>query len=81
MSIMILTASGMLFSAIYSIWLFNRVCFGNLKIQYINKYRDMTRREFFYVFPLAFLTIALGIAPDIILSFTYLSVKGWFNFI
>jgi NADH-quinone oxidoreductase subunit M len=76
-SIMILTASGMLFSSIYSIWLFNRLCFGNIKIEYISEYQDITRREYFCIFPLIFLTLCLGICPDIIFSFTSLTLKSW----
>jgi NADH-quinone oxidoreductase subunit M len=76
MSIMILTATGMLFSSLYSIWLFNRLCFGNLKIQYIGKYKDLSGVEFFCLFPLIILTIILGVAPDIILNMTYREIKN-----
>jgi NADH-quinone oxidoreductase subunit M len=69
-SIMILTASGMLFSSLYSIWLFNRLCFGNVKLQYIGKYKDLTGVEVSCLFPLIILTIIFGIAPDIILTYT-----------
>jgi NADH-quinone oxidoreductase subunit M len=75
-SIMILTATGMLFSSIYSIWLFNRLCFGNLKVQYINKYKEIKGIEFFCLLPLILLTIILGIAPDIILNYTYQEIKN-----
>jgi proton-translocating NADH-quinone oxidoreductase chain M len=75
MSIMILTASGMLFSSLYSIWLFNRLCFGNLKVQYIKKYKDLKGIEFFCLFPLIILTIILGVAPDVILGYTYQEIK------
>jgi len=80
-SIMILTAIGMLFSSIYSIWLFNRLCFGNIKINYIKEYQDLTKREYFVLFPLIFLTILLGVAPDIIFAYTSLAIKGWILFI
>jgi len=76
MSIMLLTATGMLFSSIYSIWLFNRLCFGNLKVQYINKYKDLKGIEFFCLLPLILLTIILGLAPDIVLNYTYQEIKN-----
>jgi NADH-quinone oxidoreductase subunit M len=74
-SMMILTASGMLFSSLYSVWLFNRLCFGNLKVQYVERYKDLSGIEFFCVFPLISLTIMLGVAPDIILDCTYQEIK------
>jgi len=75
-SIMVLTATGMLFSSIYSIWLFNRLCFGNIKIVFIKEYQDLTKREYFCLFPLIFLTVLLGVAPDIVFNYTSLAIKG-----
>jgi NADH:ubiquinone oxidoreductase subunit 4 (subunit M) len=66
----------MLFSSIYSIWLFNRLIFGNPKILYIKNYQDMTFREYLLILPLVFLTLIFGIIPDIILETTYFSVKN-----
>lgn len=76
MSIMMLAASGMLFSSIYSIWLFNRLIFGTPKLVYIKKHQDLTKREFFLILPLVILTIIFGIVPDIILETTYFSIKN-----
>jgi len=80
-SIMVLTATGMLFSSIYSIWLFNRLCFGNIKIVFIKEYQDLTKREYFCLFPLIFLTVLLGVAPDIVFNYTSLAIKGWLLFL
>merc|ERR1712127_40095 len=76
LSVMLIAASGMLFSSVYSIWLFNRLVFGNPKMLYIFEYQDMTRREYFIIFPLAILTILLGILPNIILESTYFTIKN-----
>ena len=76
LSILVLSATGMLFSSIYSIWLFNRLIFGNPKILYIKNYQDMTFREYLLILPLVFLTLIFGIIPDIILETTYFSVKN-----
>jgi NADH:ubiquinone oxidoreductase subunit 4 (subunit M) len=75
-SIMILAASGMLFSSVYSIWLFNRLVFGTPKVVYISAYKDVTRREYYLILPLVILTIIFGIVPDIILETTYFSIKN-----
>jgi NADH:ubiquinone oxidoreductase subunit 4 (subunit M) len=77
---MILAASGMLFSSIYSIWLFNRLVFSSPKLVYIKKHQDMTRREYFLILPLVFLTLLFGIVPDIILETTYFSVKNLISY-
>ena len=68
-------ASGMVLGGAYSLWLFNRVAFGNLKTQYVFRFSDMNRREFSYFFPLLFLMILLGLYPDLFLEPMHLSVS------
>lgn len=75
-----LAGSGMFFSSVYSIWLFNRLAFGSPKLIYIKKYQDLTKREYLLILPLIFLTILLGIVPDIILETTYFSVKNLISY-
>jgi proton-translocating NADH-quinone oxidoreductase chain M len=74
---------GMILAAVYSIWLFNRVMFGNVKSQYISSYSDLeweldpqrgVDRETFMLVPLIFLIIFLGIYPNIILDSVHCSV-------
>lgn len=81
MSIMIIAASGMLFSTIYSMWLFNRVLFGTLKLNYIKKYADLIRKDFFVILPLFISTLILGLYPAIFIDLTYFSIKTWSTFI
>lgn len=69
-------ASGIVLSAAYSIWLFNRIVFGNLNLTFITKYKDLTRQEFFILIPLIFLGILLGIWPDLVLDYIYISIKS-----
>jgi len=45
-------ATGMVLGGGYSLWLFNRVVYGNLKIQYLTSFQDLTLREFFIFLPL-----------------------------
>lgn len=40
------TALSIVLSATYSIWLFNRISFGVLKLQYFDTFQDISRREF-----------------------------------
>jgi len=65
-------ASGMVFGAAYSLWLLNRILFGNLKNYSIKENRDLTRLEFFYLLPFGFLTIFLGLFPEFLFSLVYI---------
>ena len=66
--IAILAAIGTILGAIYSIWLYNRLMFGNLQIEFIQEYADLNKREFFILFWLFSLVIFFGIYPYSILS-------------
>jgi NADH-quinone oxidoreductase subunit M len=66
------SAAGMVLGGAYSLWLQNRILFGNIKKFSINEYSDLTRIEFYYLFPYAFLTIFLGLYPEIIVCFIYI---------
>jgi len=68
----ILASSGMVLSACYALFLYNRVCFGSMS-PYIGpeaQNRDISRREFFVLLPLVLLTLFLGVYPNIILDQT-----------
>jgi NADH-quinone oxidoreductase subunit M len=64
-----LCASGMVLGGCYSLWLLNRLLFGNLKRYAITEYQDLTRFEFCYLLPFAFLTILLGIYPQLLVYY------------
>jgi len=55
---------GMVLGAGYSLWLVNRILFGNVKKYSITVFKDLNRREFALFCPLVFLTFFLGIYPD-----------------
>ncbi len=64
----IFAALGIILSGAYSLWLFNRVAYGNIKMQNINGFSDMSYREFMVLLPLLFLTIFLGLFPNCIID-------------
>jgi NADH-quinone oxidoreductase subunit M len=70
-----LGATGMIIGGCYSLWLFNRVAYGNLKTQYIKSYLDINKREFLIFFPLILGTLIMGIYPKIFLDSTHFSVN------
>nr|YP_010568252.1 NADH dehydrogenase subunit 4 [Cutaneotrichosporon mucoides]UZC57685.1 NADH dehydrogenase subunit 4 [Cutaneotrichosporon mucoides] len=71
----ILGATGIVFSACYSIFLFNRIAFGAYS-QYLAKAKDVTRREFMLLFTLLLPAFVLGIFPNIILNDLHVAVTN-----
>lgn len=80
-NITFLGATGVIIGGCYSLWLFNRIAFGNLKIQYTKKFVDINKREFVTFFPLMIGTLLTGIYPNIFLTTMHSSVNGLIEFI
>lgn len=57
-----LASLGMVLSAGYSIYLYNRVCFG-MPSKYLHYPRDLNRREFYILSSLTFIIFLMGIFP------------------
>ena len=74
-TISFLSATGMVLGGCYSLWLFNRIAYGNLKSQYITNFVDLNEREFLVFLPLLLGTIIMGIYPDIFLNPMHMSVN------
>ncbi len=69
----IIAALGVILCGTYSLWLYNRIIFGNIKVNYTLKFSDMTFREFFIMFPLFIFMLLLGIYPTYFLSYIHLA--------
>jgi len=69
-------ATGMVLGGAYSLWLFNRMAYGNLKIQYLTSFQDITWREFLVFLPLLIGTFVMGIYPEIFLEVMHASVNN-----
>nr|AYR06616.1 NADH dehydrogenase subunit 4 [Renouxia sp.] len=74
--ITLITSISIILSAAYSIWLLNRISFGVLKSQYFVVFQDLSRREFWILFPLFFLVLLMGIIPNIFLDEIHFSVTN-----
>ena len=57
----VLAAVGMVLSASYGLFLYNRVSFGGMSAYMTTAPRDVTRREMYVLGPLAIMTIVLGV--------------------
>jgi proton-translocating NADH-quinone oxidoreductase chain M len=75
-TIAVIGATGMVLGGGYSLWLFNRIAYGNLKVQALKAFSDMNRREFFIQLPLILGTIVMGIYPEIFLDPMHVSVAN-----
>jgi proton-translocating NADH-quinone oxidoreductase chain M len=70
----IIALVGTVVSVLYTIFFYNRLIFGNLKVKYISTWHEITFREHAIVFPLVVLTYTFGIYPNIILDTTVCTV-------
>jgi len=73
--ITILNAFSMIISAAYALFLFNRICYGNLKTQYVNSFLDLNYREFLILLPFIVCSIISGVYSSIFLNSIHVSVN------
>ena len=70
--ITLLTTFSLILSLMYSLFLYNRVFFGTLKIFFIRFYNDLTRLEFIFLFIFLFIVLFFGIFPMFIFDNVYM---------
>jgi len=58
----------------YSLWLCNRILYGNIKYLFLSNFFDLTLKEFFILFLLFFFVIFFGIFPFIFTNYIHFSV-------
>lgn len=69
-------AFGMILSAVYALYLYREVIFGEVVNDKLADIADLTKREWVILTPLAFLTILLGVYPSLITDITAASVEN-----
>ena len=72
--LMILASLSVVLGGSYSLWLCNKILFGNIKQLSLLKFYDLTKREFFIIFPLFLLVIIMGILPYFWLKYLHFSL-------
>jgi len=70
-----LGASGIVLSACYSIFMYNRLSYGSYS-SYLPILKDINRREYYLLIALLIPTILLGIYPNLILDTLHVSVSS-----
>lgn len=73
----LLSLIGVFYSVIYSMLLISRVLFGQFSKNVIY-FSDISRREFFMLLKLLFMTIFLGFFPNLILNCWEFYINTWF---
>lgn len=70
----IISCIGVVLCGTYSLWLFNRIFFGNLKLLYSYKYFDLSIKELTILIPLLTLTFFMGLKPMFFSNLIHLSI-------
>lgn len=71
-----LTATGLILGAVYMLYLYRRIIFGELTKESLKKIKDMSGREIAVFAPLVIVTIWMGIYPVSFLDFMHASVDN-----
>ena len=73
----VLASSSIIFSAAYTIYMFNRIAFGgSFSKDFRKNISDINKREFYILFTLVLFTVALGIYPKPILDGLHYSTSS-----
>ena len=73
----VMASSSIIFSAAYTIFMFNRIAFGGSYSKYFEaNIIDLNKREFYMLFTLVLFTVILGIYPSPILDGLHYSVSS-----
>lgn len=70
----ILSCFGVILCGAYSLWLYNRLIFGNLKFTYTLQFNDLTVKEFFVLIPFFLLVLFMGLYPSFFSTYIHLAV-------
>jgi len=75
----VLGGTSLILGAAYSLWLYNRIAYGNLKTYYIHGFSDLNRREAAIMAPFILMILVMGIYPEIFLDVMHPSVVQAIN--
>ncbi len=75
----IVSASGVIFAAVYLLWMFQRVMFGTNDNAENHHLRDLNTKEYWQLVPLALLAIWLGVQPRPLMMLSEESVRAIVN--
>lgn len=70
-----LAATGIIFAAVYMLWMFQRVMFGEIKNPENKNLKDLSPREIIVLVPIVILIIVIGVWPAPFLNKTEVTIK------
>lgn len=71
----VFATSGVIFAAVYLLWMYQRVVFGEVTNPKLNGFSDMNKREMIVLIPIFILIIWIGIYPSTFLNVSNKSAK------
>ena len=73
----IIGALGVILCGAYSLWLYNRIIFGNLKVTFVTMFKDVKYNEFLILLPLMLLVLFMGVYPSFFAEYIHLAVCNY----
>jgi proton-translocating NADH-quinone oxidoreductase chain M len=74
-------AIGSAVGALCTIWLWSKSMFGEIKLTYFQKFNDLSRKEFFSLFPLIIINFFIGIFTNEFIDTLYCSTYFLYTFL
>ncbi|MCX6147568.1 MAG: NADH-quinone oxidoreductase subunit M [Candidatus Kapabacteria bacterium] len=75
----IFAASGVIFAAVYLLWMFQRVMYGTNDNVANHNLKDLTKNEYFMLIPLVIFIVWIGVYPKTFMSFSENSSRALVN--
>jgi NADH-quinone oxidoreductase subunit M len=72
----VFAASGVIFAAVYLLWMYQRVVFGKLENPHNKELKDLNKREIGLLIPILLFIVWIGIYPSTFLNKSELSIKA-----
>ncbi len=66
----VFASTGVIFAAVYLLWMYQRVVFGEVRHAQLNNLKDLNNRELFVLVPIFIFVIWIGVYPNTFLKIT-----------
>ena len=79
-TVIVLASIGLILGAVYAIWFYNRLVFGQIRFYSLQKFSDINKREFALLLPLFIMVFVMGIYPVLFLDTFSISVNNYISY-
>jgi proton-translocating NADH-quinone oxidoreductase chain M len=73
----IIACTGVILCGSYSLWLYNRICFGNLKTNNVFLFKDINLNEFVILGVLGFFVLFMGVYPKFFSQYLHIACTNY----